>query len=203
MDCRIMAAIAVVVSLIAAAPSARGDEVRYYQQDGVVYRETRRVVLHPVCETKYRQTTQTVYREERNCEFRDTVRTWWSPKTEYRCEARWEGTWNPFTDPCLVYRMVPQTCWEARTEVVQVPVTSCRMVPETRTVEVPVTTRRMVAEEVISRVAVGGNHSAARPILSSSPTPVEPIEIGGLARLDKDPPRQGVNPAWRQSVSPR
>jgi hypothetical protein len=193
---------AVVVCLIAGIPSARPDEVRYYEQDGVTYRETRRIVTRPVCETQYRQSTQTVYRQEQTSELRETVRTWWSPVTQYCCEPYWEQTWNPFAGPCLVYRTVPRTCWEQRTEVVKVPVSSCRLVPETRTVQVPVTTQRMVTEEVITREAVGVGRPAA-PTLSAVPTPARPVEIGGLARLDKDPPRQGISTAWRPATSTR
>jgi hypothetical protein len=202
MASRQLLAAAVVVCLVG-APSAGGDEVRYYEEDGITYRETRRIVRRPICETQMRQSTQTVYREQRSSELRDTCRTWWSPVTEYRCEAHWVGRWNPFAEPYMAYRMVPRTHWECRTEVVQVPVTSRRLVPETRTVRVPVTTRRMVTEEVISRVAVGGWRPGTPPILSPTPTSSRPEQIGGVARLEKDPPRQGVSTAWRRSATSR
>lgn len=195
-------AAAVVISLVG-APSAAADEVRYYEQDGTTYRETRRIVRRPICETQFRSSSRTIYREEQTSELRETLRTWWSPVTEYRCEAHWVGRWNPFADPYLAYRMVPRTHWEHRTDVVQVPVTSRRLVPETRSVQVPVTTRRMVTEEVITRVAVGGGRPADPPILSPTPTLSRPEQIGGVARLDKDPPRQGVSTAWRRSIPTR
>lgn len=194
---------AAVITCLVCTPSAGGDEVRYYEKDGVTYRETRQVVRRPVCETQLRPSTQTVYREEQTSELRETQRTWWSPVTEYRCEAYWVGRWNPLVEPCLAYRMVPRTRWEQRTEVVQVPVTCRRLVPETRTVQVPVSTRRMVDEEVITRVAVGGVRSAAPVVLSPTPTVSRPERVGGVARLDKDPPRQGVSTAWRESATPR
>lgn len=194
---------AAVIMCFAATPSAGGDEVRYYDQDGITYRETRRVVRRPVCETQFRPSTQTVYREERTSELRETHRAWWSPVTEYRCEAHWVGRWNPFAEPYLTYRMVPQTHWEQRTEVVQAPVTCRRLVPETRTVQVPVATRRMVTEEVITRVAVGGLQPGSSPVLSPTPTPGRLEQIGGVANLEKDPPRQGVSTAWRPSGTTR
>jgi hypothetical protein len=194
---------AALITCLVYTPSAGGDEVRYYEKDGVTYRETRQVVRRPVCETQLRPSTQTVYREEQTSELRETQRTWWSPVTEYRCEAYWVGRWNPLVEPCLAYRMVPRTRWEQRTEVVQVPVTCRRLVPETRTVQVPVSTRRMVDEEVITRVAVGGVRSAAPVVLSPTPTVSRPERVGGVARLDKDPPRQGVSTAWRESATPR
>ena len=194
---------AAVITCLVCTPSAGGDEVRYYEKDGVTYRETRQVVRRPVCETQLRPSTQTVYREEQTSELRETQRTWWSPVTEYRCDAYWVGRWNPLVEPCLAYRMVPRTRWEQRTEVVQVPVTCRRLVPETRTVQVPVSTRRMVDEEVITRVAVGGVRSAAPVVLSPTPTVSRPERVGGVARLDKDPPRQGVSTAWRESATTR
>lgn len=199
---RQLLAAAVVICLVG-APSAAADEVRYYEQDGTTYRETRRIVRRPICETQFRSSSRTIYREEQTSELRETLRTWWSPVTEYRCEAHWVGRWNPFADPYLAYRMVPRTHWEHRTEAVQVPVTCRRLVPETRSVQVPVTTRRMVTEEVITRVAVGGGRPATPPILSPTPTLSRPEQIGGVARLDKDPPRQGVSTAWRRSITTR
>jgi hypothetical protein len=194
-------AVATLLCLVGAR-SAGGDEVRYYEEGGITYRETRQTVRRPICETQMRQSTQTVYREQTSCELRDTCRTWWSPVTEYCCEAHWVGRWNPFAQPYLAYRMVPRTHWEHRTETVQVPVTCRRLIPETRTVQVPVTTRRIVTEEVISRVAVGGRRTAP-PILSPTPTSARPERVGGLARLDKDPPRHGVSTAWRRSGATR
>ena len=202
MHTRQFLAAAVLLSLAGLQPAA-GEEIRYYQKDGITYRETRRTVRRPISETQVRPYTQTVYREQLDCELRDTVRTWWSPVTEYRCEAHWVGRWNPLVEPYLAYRMVPSARWEQRTEVVQVPVTCRRLVPETRTVQVPVTTRRMVDEEVITRVAVGGARSGALSVLSPTPTPARPEQIGGVARLDKDPPRHGVSTAWRASATPR
>ena len=196
MPSRQLLAAAAVICLVG-SPSAGGDEVRYYDQDGTTYRETRRVVRRPVCETQLRPSTQTVYREQQSSELRDTIRKSWTPVTEYRCEARWVGRWNPFAVPYLAYRTVPRTSWEYRTEVTQVPVTYRRLVPETRTVQVPVTTRRMVTEEVITRVAVAGRLSPGSQVLSPTPTPSGSERVGGVARLDKDPPRRGVSTAWR------
>ena len=179
------------------------DEVRYYEKNGTTYRETRRIVHRPVTETELRQSTETVYRQQRTSEFREQVRTWWSPVTEYQCETYLVGRWNPLVQPYFSSRFVPRTRWEQRTEVVEVPVTRCRLVPESRTVEVPVTVRRWVPEEVITRMAVSGQSPAILSPLSPTPTLTGGDQIGGVARLDNDPPRQGVNTAWRASATPR
>ncbi len=178
-------------------------DVRYYEKDGVTYRETRRTVHRPTTETQMRQSTETVYRQQRETEVREQVRTCWSPVTEYHCEPYLVGRWNPFVRPYFASRMVPQTRWEQRSEVIQTPVTTCRLVPEVRTVESPVTVRRWVPEEVICRMAVRGQAPATLSRLSPAPTLTSQDEIGGVARLDNDPPRRGVNTAWRASSTSR
>lgn len=201
MRVRQLIALAVLTSIVGHA-AAIAEEVRYYEKDGVTYRESRTTVHRPVTETQMRQSTQTVYRQERTSEIREQVRTWWSPTVEYHSEPYLVGRWNPFVRPYFSSRFVPQTRWEQRSEVIQVPVTTCRMVPESRTVKVPVTVRRWVPEEVIRRVAVRGQPPTLAP-LSPTPTLTDADRIGGVARLDSDPPRQGVSTAWRASAATR
>ena len=66
------------------------DEVHYYQENGVTYRETRRYVTRPVVETKTQQTTRTVYKEEAYTENRDVAKTTWVPVTSL-CAANLLG----------------------------------------------------------------------------------------------------------------
>ncbi len=179
---------------------AWGDEVRYYEQDGVTYRETRRTVEQQVPASRMEERTETVYREQFTTEWQDTVRTCWSPVTEYRWEAFWVDRWNPFAQPSLAYRYVPRTYWEKRIETVQVPVSTRRLVPETRTVRRPVAGFRTVQREVVSRVAVRG---PSRPAPAETPVLAQRDQIGGISRLDTDPPRYGAATAWRASSSIR
>ena len=58
--CQLLA-LALVTSSLTALPAA-ADEVRYYVENGVTYRETRRMVRRPVVETQWQETAQTVYR---------------------------------------------------------------------------------------------------------------------------------------------
>jgi hypothetical protein len=225
---------ALTIALLGCVAVLSADEVRYYDKDGVTYRETRRVVQRPVLETQTRESTQTVYREAYTTQIRESVRERWSPVTEYRLETYWVGRWNPFVDPYQAQRYVPYTRWEKATEVVKTPVTYRQLVPETRTVRVPVATQRLVEEEVITRVAVAGRPSgdvpwtppstaspsgtalsssttpssstAPSPLLTAGrlvPVPESPGPIGGMARLDSDPPRQGASTAWRASQTQR
>jgi hypothetical protein len=179
---------------------AGGDEVRYVEQDGVLYRQTRRVVQRPVVETRMVDTARTVYREELTTEMRETARTWWTPVTEYRCESYIANRWNPLATPCVAFRMVPRTCWQCRTETVKVPVTCRRLVPVTETVRRPVTSCRMVPEEVTSRVVVRSPLPIATTVVAQPASPARYEAIGGVARLDRDPPRQGVSTAWRPAT---
>lgn len=198
-----LSTVAIVLPL-AAFWAAKADEVRYYEQDGMTYRETRQVIQRPIIETRLQESKQTLYHEELATEYRDTQRTWWTPVTQYQCETHLVGRWNPFVEPYFENRFVPRTRWEQRCETVKVPVACRRLVPETRTVQMPVATQRMVSEEVITRVAVG----AARPRLSSAPDTQAPsakaaldTPIGGVARLDSGPPRYGSEPGWRASTT--
>lgn len=184
---------AVLVSIPFAGTSV-ADDVRYVEKDGVTYRETRRTVRRPVSETRYTQRERTVYREEVETESRDLYRTVHVPVTEYRWKTRWVGRWNPFVQPVPVYHLAPTTTWEPRTEVVTMPITKRKYVPEIRTEQVPVTVRRMVDEEITSRVAVAGRSTSTASSDLSGSSVARRMTIGG-SRLENDPPRYADQ--WR------
>ncbi|MBN2476591.1 MAG: hypothetical protein JXB62_18415 [Pirellulales bacterium] len=198
---QISAAGATLTLCLVVCCSTVGEEVRYYEKDGVTYRETRRVVQRPICETQMQTSTKTVYREDLVTEMRDSVRCWWTPVTEYHQETYLAGRWNPFVTPHFTTRLVPRTRWEQQTEVRQVPTTCRRLVPETRTVQAPVTVRRTVDEEVITRTVVNtpSRPSGGPSDLRSAPTLARREPVGGVAQLESDPPRQGMSNAWRAS----
>jgi len=191
----LVALLAVCGPLVAAVPA---QQVRYIQQNGVAYRETRQTGYRTICTTEMRPSQRIVYREQCETQTREVTRTWWTPVIECRWEAQWVNRWNPFAQPYLVYRPVERVRWEQRTETVQVPVVVRKIVPEVQTVQVPVIVRRTVPEEVVTRV-VASPPGAARlaPVVAGSNSTGGPI--GGVARLDRDPPRQGVRTAWRPS----
>jgi len=176
----LIAGLAVVVS---GSSAAMAEDVRYFQDGGVTYREVRRVVQRPVVETRLEQRQQTVYQPQYTTETVPTTRTVHTPVTEYRWEPRWHNTWNPFSSPYVAYHLVPTTRWDTRVEQGQQTVTRYNVVPQTQTVQVPVTTQRVVNEEIVSRMPVQGGV----PALATQP-------VGGISKLENDPPRDG---GWR------
>lgn len=182
---------ALVLLPIVGTQVVQADEVRYFEKDGVTYRETRRVVERPVNETHIERREQTVYREQYRTEVNESVRSVVTPVTEYQWTTVMRNRWNPFGRPYLAQELIPVQRWESRQEIVQRPVYRRELVPEVRTVEVPVTTQRLAQEEVITRVAVSGPAPAA----NVASAPATGNTLGGVARLENDPPRRSTS--WR------
>lgn len=173
-----------------------GQDVRYYEENGVTYQETVRTVQRPVVQTEWQQREQTVYKQQARTDVRDTLRTYLTPVTQEEWITRMHGRWNPFATPYFTHHLVPVTRWERRAEIVPVPVVETEWVPETRTVSVPVTTQRLAEQKIVSKVPVGRTSTAAAPqhVVRRPATVGTPI--GGMA-LEGDPPRQGLH--WRPS----
>lgn len=177
------------IALLFMAPAiSRADDVKYYEDNGVTYRETKHTVQRPMAETHYEDRQQTVYAEQLQTQLLPSQRTTVVPVTEWVTEPYWVNRYNPFAAPYLAYRTVPRLRWETRSESIQIPVVQRQVVPQQQTVKVPVTTQRFVNEEQISRVAVAVKPGS--PIVSSTTT----TPAGGV-HLDSDPPRGGT--AWK------
>ena len=169
-------------------------ETRYVQENGVEYREVRRIERKPMTKVEYEERERTVYKEEVTHDVRETARSVYVPVTEYRWEAEWRNRWNPFGEPYLVQRLVPRTHWEAREELVQTPVVQRRLIPEKRLEKVAVIRPYIVEEQVVvSRQQVSPGTGNALPMVA------ERTAIGGVSRLESDPPRVGESP-WRPST---
>ncbi len=171
----------VATVLAIGAHLASAQTVTHETKDGITYRVTRSIVQRPVVQTELQDRQQTVYREVITAETHDTYRTYQTPVTEYQWVTKMHGRWNPFVQPYFTQSYVSVTRWQPRPEVVSVPVTRRLWVRETRTVQVPVTTLRMASEEITSRVALNGP------------------PVGGLAKLNNDPPRT----SWQAADSTR
>ena len=215
------AAASATLALAFGSLPARADDVRYYEQGGTTYRETRQTVRHPIVETRMEDRESTVYRDTYSTVLQDTPRTFPVAVTEYHWVPVWRRSWNPFAPPYLTYEMVPQTRWETHSDTVKTSVTQHQVVPEKITYQVPVTTQRYVDSPIVSRVAVSSAPPGAT--IASSPTSAPAggssapggsssdvanrTAIGGVMKLDSDPPRGGnvgsgvgtynTGPNWR------
>ena len=154
MTFKVLKMLAIAVAACTGTLESKGQEVRFFERDGVTYRETRQHRERPIVETQIQQQQRTLYREQWRTDFRDVVRTRQVPVTVYRRESYWQGRYNPFVQPQLAERMVPYTRWETRHETIRQPYARRELIPITQTVQVPVLTRRVIREEQINRVAV-------------------------------------------------
>jgi hypothetical protein len=182
--------------LAATSCAIADDEVRYVEKDGITFRETRRTVRQPLTETRFEEHNETVFREQYTTEMRDSYRTVYMPVTEYTYEPRVHGWWNPFAPSHVAYHLVPRTRWEPRVETVRTPITSREVVPETRVVRVPVRSLGFVEREEIDRVAVTPSPSQ-RTVSGGAVTSLAERPVGGISRMENDPPRQGTQVPMR------
>lgn len=165
--------------------------IRYYTENGVTYKETRSTVRRPVVEKRMEQREKTVYREKVSTSYEPHTQLSYTPVTTYRWEGRWHDVLHPFKTPYVGYHLVPETRWETRSEQTQRQVTRRDLVPEKQTYQVPVTSHRYVEEEVVHRTPVHGGGRQATTTVSGRGA------IGGVHRIENDPPRYGS--AWRGS----
>ena len=137
--------------LIVGLPIGCGDEVRYYEQNGVTCRETRRDAEPRMASHQPRVAPQSGIRQQGQAaepgqpvtQTQEMVHTYWVPVAEYRWEPYWVNRWNPFAEPYLAYRYVGRTRWEQRSEIVRVPVVCRRdVLPSTAPAATPFTAHR-------------------------------------------------------------
>ena len=173
----------------ASVTTAIGQEqdVRFYEQGGITYRETKTKVRRPVRELEYQDQQQTFYREKYHTQMHSVQQYRYQPITQYYWEPRVHGQWNIFRGPHLAYHLRPITTWQSQTRTAQFPVTQRSVEPETRTVKVPVPKLSFKEEEVVSRTAVGPA-AANRKLATAAPRPTPAIAWN----LAPGPPNYGV-----------
>ena len=183
--------------VLAISPTASAQDVRYYEQDGITYREVRSTTQRPVVDVTYQNREETVYRQQVTTKFEDYSQLSYQPVTTYRWEPRWHGWWRIFRGPHVAYHLVPSTTWQAQAHTVRVPITQTQWVPETRVVQQPVKQLKMVEQPQVTRTAMGPAASQTtalnppnRPAVTYIP-PAQPqmatrpgTGIGGIARLE-------------------
>ena len=180
-----------VLALIGGASLAMAQAPHYIQKNGVTYVESRQVVQRQVPVTRMEQREQTVYSQRVATETQESTRTFYTPVTEYQCQPRMHGRWNPFIQPYYTYHYVPVRRWQSQQEIVRTPVTRTTLVPEKRIVQVPVTRYELAETEYVTRTPVSSG--VPRTIVSGGQPPLS--GVGGVARLESDPPRTGWRPA--------
>jgi hypothetical protein len=169
---------------VACAPSAFGQTVREFEENGIRYLETKQVVQRPIPKTDWREQQQTVYHERYDTQWQTNYRTYLTPVTEYRQELYLANRWNPFAAPYWTYRYVPVTRWETRQEPYSVPIAQRSWVPEQQTVRVPQTTMQVATEEFVTKRAIGPANGAA-PAAASPPAAIARRNVmGGIQKLD-------------------
>jgi len=213
-------ALAVATIVTSSVVANAQDRPGYYTDPatGILYRQVIRSVERPVVETKVETQERTVYRPETVRETRPETKTVYTPVIEYQWQAQVHGRWNPFRQPAIAYKQVPQTHWEARNEVVNRTETRTQWVPEKRTVEVPHRIVRMEREQKVEyevvnpqpnrRTASAAIASRLQPLaantstqpsnrMASLPTAngaysrsVAPITTSTVGRMTSDPPRR-------------
>jgi hypothetical protein len=188
--------------VFASAQAFAADEVRYFEKDGVTYQETRRVIRRPITDNRVEPREQTIYREKYSTDFQSSDRRYMAPVTEYQWQPEWVTPWNPFSSAYVTYRWVPVTRWVEKNETVRIPVTRRDVVPEKITTNVVVPTQRFVEDEYVTRVAVGSKPQNLPGLTDSSRDDgvARRSTLGGVHRLDNDPPRDGD---WRPATSIR
>jgi hypothetical protein len=144
------------------------DDVRYYEEGGITYRETRSTVKQPVREIEYENQQQTYYREQYQTQMHDVQQMVYQPVTQYRWEPRTHGWWRIFQGPHIAYHLIPETRWQTNVVNQKLPVTQRSYIPETRTVRVAVPKLSLKETENVTRTAVGP--AAGNTRLSQAPT---------------------------------
>lgn len=189
----------------------RAEEVRYYQKDGVTFREPRPVVSAKAPATP--PTGSATASGQEALPSRNLACGYWTPVTNYVWEGYWVGRWNPFVEPYLVYRPVAVTHWELKTDTAKSPASACQPVastvpaqtsagqtpaiqtPAIQTVTVPTSPPRLqtvpaqTARPTAASARPTGTVRAPASVAQSSPW-------GGIRRLETDPPRQGTDNGW-------
>lgn len=186
--------------LAASAARSAGDDAAEEQViNGVLCKKTVRTVRRRVPETQYQEREVKVYRRENRTEYQEYQRNVLVPITEYRREMRWHGVWNPFVQPYLVEHQIPTTRWETHAETVKTPIVRSETIPETRTVKSPVVAYKDVEEQQVVWVPITGQRQSDPFANAGAPTVARRDRIGGVKKLDGDPPRK-PNYDWRPAA---
>jgi len=123
-------------------------------------------------------------RQRYTTELRPVERRYWAPITEMRWVVAWRPSWNPWAPPQPVYELLPVTRWEERTERVRIAVTKRELVADDRARPTPIAPPQLASTPRQTEPARTSSSHSTAPARGS---------VGGIGRLESDPPRYG----WR------
>ena len=165
--------------------SVDAQESRYVTA-GLGYEDVIQTVRTPVAATQVEEREQTVYRQQEKTQIYETQRNVLVPFTEYHWVPKWHGRFNPFRAPSISYHLVPYTRWKMQTQIVQTPVACANWFAEKHLLQVPVTTLTIENRgQIVRRPGTTLSPAVRQAMVVRSPT------IGGVARMESDPPRHG------------
>lgn len=144
-----------IVASQADVTKAQGNALREDPATGIVYRQVVRNVPRSIVEQKMEQQERMVYRPETVAQSTPEVRRTYTPVTELKWLPQVQGRWNPFRQPFVTYRQIPETRWQARDEVVNRTTWQTRWVAEKQTVQVPRSVVRTTTEQRVDLEPVG------------------------------------------------
>lgn len=128
---------------------------RYYEQDGLLIRETRVVDKVPVVKIQWEERPQLVNVEQYQTVYRPLPETVATPSIDYQFRAS-GAAWDRNPKGTIIPgQWYPYTRWESQVQNRQVPQSVRQVVPEWRTVKVPVRTLGFVEQERTDRVVLG------------------------------------------------
>lgn len=178
------------MSLTTSVTAQEGGELHADPATGIVYRKQIRQVQRPVSEVQMKTREQTVYTPKAVVETKPVARTSYVPVTTMMLRPHLEGRWNPFRQPTVAYRHVPETRWEARSEVVHQTETRVKWEPETKLVQVPERTLRMQNDQVVQYEPVGQLAPQTQSLASTSN--IRPEIASRLRPIDSNAPIQPI-----------
>lgn len=121
---------------VAASTDSQGWVVRDATTGRLYYQQLVPVTM-PQVRWENKQVTTTVHRPQWVSQVIQQQQTVMSPRTQVVMQPYWIGAWNPFRQPTLAYRYVPQTNW-VPTQVSQPQVVLKQtMVPHQETITIP------------------------------------------------------------------
>lgn len=194
---RLQVILVIGLTLVVATWSSAAEEVRYYEENGITYRETRAVAREPVRTPVATQPAKPAAvplarpaaQPQATTQQREFLRTCYVPTTYYVAENYWVGLWNPFDEPYIETRYRPVTFYRAQTQRVTLPVAVCAPQTQVACAAVPQTECRQTVSRVAVATGPGDVAGASQLARTSGPRPADPASRASVPLLAAKPAR--------------